>query len=500
MVQLGAILALATVAVSNSIIGVAPEKQHLYKISEEGIWSCLLDPSIVLLESQINDNLCDCPDGSDEPGTNACEFTSENPIYFYCHNDGYFPRYIENYKVNDGVCDYDLCCDGSDEWASGHCENKCAAVRKQYDEYMNIKTTAVEKASKVKQELVQKARQAKETLSDTLTKLKEQVAKDSVSLEMLENSLKGAELHFESDESSLSLSLVDELNSYVSEVEAKFASLSSSTSKQQQRIGQLENMLANLVKNYNPNFNDLSVKQCVKQFEEYVSNRPNEEEQPTIDGFKASMVGFAQKLKSFLPVQTSQLTIVPSVSNLLHHYYGQLISSFKPAASDQDETKKTDKPKVTSKTINAFKEKIEAVQKKLKSQQAEISIHEENLNRGYGEDDILRSVEGQWVSKKIGEYTYKLGFLDTIYQDNTLIGRFINFDGSSLHFAHGSKCWNGPHRSAIVETICGPVNELISVSEPEKCQYKFILESPIACSPLTEEQIASGFKVDLSKL
>ncbi|XP_043485089.1 uncharacterized protein LOC122512959 isoform X2 [Leptopilina heterotoma] len=60
---------------------------------------------------KINDNYCDCPlDGSDEPGTNAC-----NNGVFYCEvSSKKFPAKIASYKVNDGVCD---CCDGSDEWS-----------------------------------------------------------------------------------------------------------------------------------------------------------------------------------------------------------------------------------------------------------------------------------------------------------------------------------------------------------------------------------------------
>lgn len=60
---------------------------------------------------KVNDDYCDCMDGSDEPGTNACP----NGI-FYCMaqiEQGKYKKSISSGKVNDGICD---CCDGSDEW------------------------------------------------------------------------------------------------------------------------------------------------------------------------------------------------------------------------------------------------------------------------------------------------------------------------------------------------------------------------------------------------
>ncbi|KAK2583347.1 hypothetical protein KPH14_009345 [Odynerus spinipes] len=48
--------------------------------------------------------------GSDEPGTNAC-----NNGTFNCETSSLkFKGNVPSYKVNDGYCD---CCDGSDEWA-----------------------------------------------------------------------------------------------------------------------------------------------------------------------------------------------------------------------------------------------------------------------------------------------------------------------------------------------------------------------------------------------
>lgn len=61
--------------------------------------------------SQVNDDYCDCLDGSDEPKTSACS----NGQFFCSFQKPFnnYPKVIPSNRVNDGICD---CCDGSDEW------------------------------------------------------------------------------------------------------------------------------------------------------------------------------------------------------------------------------------------------------------------------------------------------------------------------------------------------------------------------------------------------
>ncbi|KAG9143878.1 hypothetical protein Leryth_026645 [Lithospermum erythrorhizon] len=69
-------------------------------------------------KERLNDDFCDCPDGTDEPGTSACP-TSK----FYCRNFGSTPKFLFSSRVNDHICD---CCDGSDEYDGlFHCPNNC---------------------------------------------------------------------------------------------------------------------------------------------------------------------------------------------------------------------------------------------------------------------------------------------------------------------------------------------------------------------------------------
>ena len=100
---------------SEEMRGVQPEDAHLY--AKKDMFTCK-DGSSTFSIDKVNDEFCDCNDGSDEPGTAACS----NGV-FWCANKGWKSKLLYSSRVNDGVCD---CCDGSDEHAGiVTCVNRC---------------------------------------------------------------------------------------------------------------------------------------------------------------------------------------------------------------------------------------------------------------------------------------------------------------------------------------------------------------------------------------
>jgi protein kinase C substrate 80K-H len=171
---------------------------------------CISNPSITIPIAQVNDDYCDCPDGSDEPGTAACSYISPlsppQPSMgksgtvnetlalpgFYCKNKGHIPSYIPFTNVNDGVCDYELCCDGSDEYdgvGGVKCEDQCAKIGKEWRKQDEIRQKSLDAARQRRKDLLAEAARLRKEVEDRIITLKTQVEGHTLKVEALEKSL-----------------------------------------------------------------------------------------------------------------------------------------------------------------------------------------------------------------------------------------------------------------------------------------------------------------------
>lgn len=139
--------------------GVSLSRLGLYSPDKD--FTCL-DGSLTIPFLQVNDDYCDCVDGSDEPGTSACANGS-----FYCTNAGHRPLNIPSSRVNDGICD---CCDASDEYNSpnSHCVNNCYELGKSARIEAQKRAELLKAGSQIRAELVQKGAQLKQEKKERL--------------------------------------------------------------------------------------------------------------------------------------------------------------------------------------------------------------------------------------------------------------------------------------------------------------------------------------------
>ncbi|RNA30391.1 glucosidase 2 subunit beta-like [Brachionus plicatilis] len=123
------------------IRGIHKKNIFSYQPKAKNKFKCLNSNQFIPYE-QLNDNFCDCVDGTDEPGTNACQFG-----FFYCdtQNELLFDYRIPSYKVNDKICD---CCDGSDEKEEIKCKNFCSGLIFDKKKEIDLKTKGLSEKKK----------------------------------------------------------------------------------------------------------------------------------------------------------------------------------------------------------------------------------------------------------------------------------------------------------------------------------------------------------------
>ena len=150
--------------------GVAHSRNELYDPSRSPTFTC--DGGKTVPYSRVNDDYCDCVDGSDEPGTAACahltlDSSASEFRGFYCTNVGHRGKYCPPSIVDDSVCD---CCDGSDE-AADACPNTCERVAAASHAANSARIARLEEGARIKADYVAKGRAAAEARAGRIEEL-----------------------------------------------------------------------------------------------------------------------------------------------------------------------------------------------------------------------------------------------------------------------------------------------------------------------------------------
>ncbi|RDK40448.1 hypothetical protein M752DRAFT_277735 [Aspergillus phoenicis ATCC 13157] len=537
--------------------GVGPEFAKFYK--DTTTFTCISHPAIQIPFSAVNDDYCDCLDGSDEPGTSACAFLSRNSALtpgerpgsddlelasalpgFYCKNKGHKPGYVPFQRVNDGICDYELCCDGSDEWArpgGTKCEDKCKEIGKEWRKKEEKRQKSMTAALKKKKDLLVEAGRQQKEVEDNIKRLEVEIQAQELKVNDLQAELEEVEKQEASKVvkgktagkvnvlAGLAKSRVEELRNALMDVRKE-------RDDTRARVKELEEILSKFKVEYNPNFNDEGVKRAVRSWEDYAAKgtlegavnnaqdrdldeiaKPDDEKaginweqwENEEDGCEAGLV---YQLAAYLPP-----SLVEFIEGKVLFVRGLLEDNgILPKAAETSTSE--------SKVVSEAREAVKSAEKELGDKQKQLKDHKSDLETDYGVGSIFRALKGVCISKDSGEYTYEHCFLDQTKQipkkggGSTRMGKYTGIgsvsvdvlneageivpeDRVTLQYANGQGCWNGPARSTTVILTCGEEDAILKVAEDEKCVYSMHVTSPAVCPGGDEGATAPNRKDEL---
>ncbi|KAK7909895.1 hypothetical protein WMY93_014579 [Mugilogobius chulae] len=431
---------------SRKIRGISSSYKRFYR--EKKSFLCI-DGSKMIPFEQVNDDYCDCQDGSDEPGTSACPRGR-----FYCTNLGFRPHYIPSSRVNDGICD---CCDASDEYNSpARCQNSCWNLGQRERAFVEGQMRALDEGLRLKQQLIEEGVLLWREKQAQLREL-QQVAED-LQLKLEEHRRK----KHEADQTLKALQSSD----------SGHAGYNSSA------VG-----LFNLLDSNKDGSLSVEEIQSKVTFIRDETRVLTEDEAVTLLGG-----GHRMDLSTFRNTLWDILTSGDSVKIKDMHSggAGRLVG-------DDPHLKAADRAAEWEATnLKKAEESYEQVS-------AEISELQRKLAIDYGTDWEFLFLNTQCFQLQVYEYTYTLCPFNQVTQKSSAgtevsLGVWGMWSGSANNpysqqvYENGEPCWQGGSRSTTVTLTCGTETGLRSAKEPSKCQYIMDFQTPVACQPVLKQR------------
>ncbi|CAF0910911.1 unnamed protein product [Rotaria sp. Silwood1] len=480
-----------------------------------------LDGSLTIPFEFVNDDYCDCQDGSDEPGTSACPNGQ-----FFCENKGYFGTLIPSHFVGDGICD---CCDGSDEYETTVvCNNTCFELAQKVQAGREAKRALHEAGVAKKKQIMastianksERQKQLDEFEKD-LKKLENEL-KEKEELkrqaEILENAAK--EKHNKLWEEKRAIQDLISRNNQIREIFAdldtngdslvSIAELQKHTEldinqKNEFTTEEVRSILGSDSVDLNE-FNTSVFDQISNSYQKLPEpTRPTPEPTPLAEPSIDSITTQPSLLET--PVDEDDLRThtrssykneddsADDYEEDNHRQSSSIATSLEHekhihdsvAPEYNDETKRL--IQIADQARNEYHE----VGEKLLSIKRQIDDLKKQSNIDAGPHDEYAAIIDQCFDFEEREYTYQICMFKTAKQipkgggSEVIIGYWDSWCGPKdnkylkMKYANGATCWNGPARSLVVTLQCGVEQKLSDVREPSRCEYTMTFETPLAC-------------------
>ncbi|XP_038640515.1 glucosidase 2 subunit beta [Scyliorhinus canicula] len=476
--------------------GVSLSNRHFY--DEYKPFTCL-DGSKTIPFDEVNDDYCDCKDGSDEPGTSACPNGS-----FHCTNAGHRPQYIPSSRVNDGICD---CCDTTDEYNSGSsCENTCKEQGRKEKETLQKMAEIAKEGLLLKQQLIEEAKRSRQDKQQALTDLQKKKETWETNVE----SLKAAKEELEKPE----LEAKEIHKKAWDEVQAA-RKLEKEKAKAAETFKELDDD--------EDGFVSISEIQTHPELDSDGDGVVSEQEaesvlggvrQVDVSSFRdAIWAGIQDKYKSEAAVEIPTLPEIPAEEGEDSHSTPHREEWKKDDRDeddddgggeehdddgDEDEEEEEEGGEEHYKPNSYLPEKQDTGEEKMPAYddetQALIDAAENARNEFSEAEKSLKEVESL-----IG-YVYRLCPFNKVVQkpkhggSETSLGLWGSWAGSennrfsAMKYEHGTGCWQGPSRSTLVKLSCGKESAVLSTSEPSRCEYLMEFSTPAFCQEESDEE------------
>ncbi|NP_001086185.1 protein kinase C substrate 80K-H S homeolog precursor [Xenopus laevis] len=481
--------------------GVSLSNRGFYDDSKP--FTCL-DGSRTIPFDRVNDDYCDCADGTDEPGTSACSNGR-----FHCTNAGYKPQYIPSSRINDGICD---CCDTTDEYNSGVvCENTCREMGRKAREELQVQAETAREGFRVKQLLIEEARKGREEKQTKLQDMVQSRQALQAQVDSLRTEKEAAEQPEQEAKDAHKKSWEESREAEKVEMD-KQRSLEVFTELDQDSDG----MLAGVELLSHP---ELDVDGDGAMSDQEAQSLLGGASSVDVSSFQESVwPQIQEKYKS----ETDALPVPPIEQPTESHPEVPEDDDDEEEGDDgeddEEEEPEEDIRVPPSKAQEAEPEMppydettqalIDAAQKaRSQYEEAEKSLHdmedtikrlEKEISLDFGPSGEFSYLYGECYELSTSEYVYSLCPFNRVTQkpkhggSETNLGSWGSWAGpednkfSSMKYEHGTSCWQGPNRSTQVKLSCGKDTVVTSTSEPSRCEYLMEFFTPAACHPPPE--------------
>uniref|UniRef100_A0A673GX07 Glucosidase 2 subunit beta n=1 Tax=Sinocyclocheilus rhinocerous TaxID=307959 RepID=A0A673GX07_9TELE len=429
-----------------------------------------LDGSRTIPFDRVNDDYCDCKDGSDEPGTAACPNGS-----FHCTNAGYRPMFIPSSRINDGICD---CCDTTDEYNSGaKCENTCKELGLKERDVLQKMAEITKEGFLLKQQLIEEAKKGREEKQGKVTDMQENKKQLEEKVEALRTVKETAEQP---------------------EKEAKERHLKAW--EEQKAAIRLEKDKAKMAEAFLELDDNADGFVSVSELQSHAELDPDADGTLTETEVQGLMGGAAQ-------VDTSTFESV--WTNIKDKYHSEVSREEEPAPvetppeevkepvvdndsepfPEDDISEEEDEDEDDEDDYHEDDDKVRVYI----TQKTGASINFSDLSFDFGPDAEFTYLYSQCYELTTSEYIYRLCPFNRVSQkpkyggSETNLGTWGSWSGPEnnkylvMKYEHGTGCWQGPNRSTTVKLTCGKETVVTSTSEPSRCEYLMEFTTPAVC-------------------